>query len=128
MHLTEGEHSMNKTNGILVAFTLLIGGLVLIGQEAPRGRGQAAPPQPMSFFVTNVGKGDGANYGGVAGADAYCQSLAAAAGRGSGNLHAFLSTQGPRAGHARDPDRARPRYHTRRERNRANVRGLPRRN
>jgi hypothetical protein len=33
-------------------------------------------------FVTSVGVGDGANYGGLAGADAYCQSLAAAANRG----------------------------------------------
>ena len=35
--------------------------------QAPQG-GQ--PQQPMSFFVTSVGKGDGANYGGLAGADA----------------------------------------------------------
>src|SRR6266446_1550513 len=66
------------------------------------GRGPAAPPQPMSFFVTNVGKGDGANYGGLAGADAYCQSLGAAAGRGAATWHAYLSTQGPGAVNARD--------------------------
>ena len=41
-----------------------------------------APAQPMSFFVTSVGKGDGGNLGGLAGADAHCQTLAAAAGRG----------------------------------------------
>ncbi len=34
----------------------------------------------MSFFVTSVGKGDGANLGGLAGADAHCQALAKAAG------------------------------------------------
>ena len=34
----------------------------------------------MSFFVTSAPKGDGANYGGLAGADAYCQQLAKAAG------------------------------------------------
>jgi len=56
----------------------------------------------MSFFITSVGKGDGANYGGVAGADAYCQSLAAAAGRGMSTWHAYLSTQGPGAVNARD--------------------------
>jgi hypothetical protein len=49
---------------------------------AQGGGRQGAAPQPMSFFVTSVSKGDGANYGGLAGADAYCQTLAAAAGRG----------------------------------------------
>jgi hypothetical protein len=56
----------------------------------------------MSFFVTSVGKGDGANYGGLAGADAYCQQLAAAAGRGAAKWVAYLSTQGPNAVNARD--------------------------
>jgi len=60
------------------------------------------PPQPMSFFVTSVSKGDGANYGGLAGADAYCQQLATAAGRGAAMWHAYLSTQGPGAVNARD--------------------------
>src|SRR5712691_4615832 len=61
------------------------------GQGA--GRGAPAPPQPMSFFITSVGKGDGANLGGIAGADAYCQQLAAAAGRGGVTWHAYLSQQ-----------------------------------
>ena len=39
-----------------------------------------APPQPMTFFVTSAGKGDGANLGGLAGADELCNSLAQAAG------------------------------------------------
>src|SRR5262245_36779800 len=55
----------------------------------------AAQPQPMSFFVTSVGKGDGANLGGLAGADAHCTALAKAAGRDGGLVwHAYLSTQG----------------------------------
>src|SRR5262245_33364800 len=61
------------------------------------GRGQQAPPQPMSFFVTSVGVGDGANLGGLAGADAHCQKLAVASGRegaASKTWHAYLSTQG----------------------------------
>jgi hypothetical protein len=70
-------------------------------QGAGGGRGGA--PQPMTFFVTSVGKGDGANYGGLAGADAYCQQLAAAVGRGDGvTWRAYLSTQGPGAVNARD--------------------------
>src|SRR5262245_24365049 len=62
----------------------------------------AQAPQPMSFFVTSAGKGDGANLGGLAGADAHCQALAAAAGRGGATWHAYLSTQGPGAISARD--------------------------
>ena len=58
--------------------------------------------QPMSFFVTSTPKGDGANYGGLAGADAHCQALAQAAGRGGVKWVAYLSTQGPGAVNARD--------------------------
>jgi hypothetical protein len=56
----------------------------------------------MSFFITSVGKGDGGNLGGLAGADAQCQQLAAPAGRGGVTWHAYLSTQGPNAVNARD--------------------------
>ena len=56
----------------------------------------------MNFFVTSVAKGDGANYGGLAGADAHCQMLAQAAGRGGVKWVAYLSTQGPGAVSARD--------------------------
>ena len=45
---------------------------------------------------------DGANYGGLAGADAYCQTLAQSAGRGNVRWVAYLSTQGPGAVNARD--------------------------
>jgi hypothetical protein len=47
-----------------------------------------------SFFVTSVGIGNGANLGGLAGADNYCQTLAQAAGAGSKTWRAYLSTQG----------------------------------
>jgi hypothetical protein len=47
--------------------------------------------QPLGFFITSVGKGDGANLGGLAGADAHCQSLAAAAGAGGRTWRAYLS-------------------------------------
>lgn len=49
---------------------------------------------PMSFFVTSAGTGDGANLGGLAGADAHCQKLAAAAGAGSRQWRAYLSVPG----------------------------------
>ena len=50
------------------------------GGQGRGGRGGAAGPQPMSFFITSVGKGDGANLGGLAGADAHCAALAQASG------------------------------------------------
>src|SRR3954469_17444876 len=103
---------MNKMRWIFVVLTVALvpGSYLLLAQQPPaagqgaagQGRGAAPPPQPMSFFITSVGKGDGANYGGLAGADAYCQQLAAAAGRGDAVWHAYLSTQGAGAVNARD--------------------------
>jgi hypothetical protein len=50
------------------------------------------PANPMSFFITSVGNGSGAKFGGLAGADAHCQTLAAAAGAGGRSWRAYLST------------------------------------
>ncbi len=55
---------------------------------------QAPATGPMSFFITSVGSGQGANLGGVAGADAHCQKLAAAAGAGGKTWRAYLSVPG----------------------------------
>lgn len=46
---------------------------------------------PMGFFVTSSGSGKGADLGGLAGADAHCQRLAAAAGAGAKTWRAYLS-------------------------------------
>ena len=59
----------------------------------------------MTFFVTSTGSGNGADLGGLAGADAHCQQLATAAGAGNRTWHAYLSTQaanGQPAVNARD--------------------------
>ena len=56
----------------------------------------------MTFFVASVGSGEGADLGGLDGADSLCQSLAAEVGAGDRTWHAYLSTQGPNAGNARD--------------------------
>src|SRR3989454_6581589 len=98
---------MNKMRWMLVALTVAVvpGSYLLLAQQPPaagQGRGAAPPAQPMSFFITSVGKGDGANYGGLAGADAYCQTMAASAGRGGATWHAYVSTQGAGAVNARD--------------------------
>ena len=67
----------------------------------------AAPPAfaqsaNTSFFLTSAGPGNGANLGGLAGADRHCQSLAQAAGAGAKTWRAYLSTQGAGAVNARD--------------------------
>jgi hypothetical protein len=54
----------------------------------------SAQQNQMSFFVTSAGSGNGANLGGLAGADKICQTLGAAAGGGGKTWHAYLSTKG----------------------------------
>ena len=58
------------------------------------GLGGCADPQQnrMTFFVTSVGSGKGADLGGLAGADQHCQNLASAVGAGNRTWHAYLST------------------------------------
>lgn len=93
----------NLYPALLVAGGLAVASSAFLAWSAQLNAQQpAAQPQPMSFFITSAGKGDGANLGGIAGADAHCQSLAAAAGRGGVTWHAYLSTQGAGAVNARD--------------------------
>jgi hypothetical protein len=69
------------------------------------GSGVQAQQSTMTFFITSVGSGTGADLGGLEGADRICQSLAQAAGAGSRPWRAYLSTQagsGQTAVNARD--------------------------
>jgi len=50
-------------------------------------------PHPMTFFITSHGPGEGANLGGLAGADAWCDSLAG----DDGTWHAYLGADGVNA-------------------------------
>ena len=61
-----------------------------------------AQQNAMTFFVTSVGIGKGADLGGLEGADRHCQSLAQASGAGGKTWRAYLSTQGADAKNARD--------------------------
>ncbi len=79
---------MRRHRALLVALTVALAGSAYLVHAQPA----AQPPQPMSFFVTSVGVGSGANLGGLAGADKHCQTLAAAAGGGGKTWHAYLST------------------------------------
>lgn len=56
----------------------------------------------MSFFITSAGAGDGANLGGIDGADRHCSMLARAAGSDEKTWHAYLSTSGSEGVDARD--------------------------
>ena len=118
---------MKNVRAVLIALSVaLVLGSYMAMAQAPaggaQGRGAAAPPAPMSFFITSASKGDGANYGGLSGADAYCQMLGAAAGRGAPVVwHAYLSTQGAGAVNARDRIGSGPWFNSRGQRVAQNV-------
>ena len=79
---------------------LAIAGSVLIAVAATANVG--AQQNAMSFFITSEGTGKGADLGGIAGADAHCQKLAAAAGSKRKTWRAYLSTTGDKSVNARD--------------------------
>jgi hypothetical protein len=61
-----------------------------------------AQQSKMTFFVTSVGSGKGADLGGLKGADQHCQSLAKAVGADGHTWHAYMSTTGAGSVNARD--------------------------
>jgi hypothetical protein len=77
---------MTTKRSLLVTVSLALSASSAIAQPPQQG-----PQQPMSFFITSKAVGDGGNLGGLAGADAHCQALGAAAGRGSVTWRAYLS-------------------------------------
>jgi len=52
-----------------------------------------AQDNPMGFFITSVGPGNGGDLGGLEGADAYCKKLASSVGAGDRDWRAYLSTE-----------------------------------
>jgi hypothetical protein len=78
----------------------LLAGAALLSLAATAASAQGAPD--LSFFVTSVGSGKGADLGGIEGADRHCQTLAQAAGAGTKTWRAYLSTSGANAVNARD--------------------------
>ncbi|MFN9424391.1 hypothetical protein [Gemmatimonas sp.] len=83
---------------------VVIAATSLVSTPSPSPRPTFAQ-QDMSFFITSVGSGDGANLGGLAGADKHCATLAEAAGVKGKTWHAYLSQQavgGAPAVNARD--------------------------
>jgi hypothetical protein len=82
-------HKWMRASIVVVVFGVLVaaGASSGLAQQQPQ-----QPAQPMSFFITSVGPGNGGNLGGLAGADKHCQTLAAAAGAGNRTWRAYLST------------------------------------
>src|SRR5712691_3435637 len=76
-----------------------------VAQDRRMPTSDRIPSSLMTFFVTSEPIGAGGNLGGLAGADAHCQALAAAVGAGGKTWRAYLSTQarpGEPAVNARD--------------------------
>jgi hypothetical protein len=72
---------------------LLLGLAALTSFTALAAQSAQAQSAGTTFFVTSAGIGNGANLGGLAGADKHCQALAQAAGAGAKTWRAYLSTQ-----------------------------------
>src|SRR5690606_1593338 len=69
---------------------LLSAGLLALGSAQVNAQ-DASENQPLGFFITSTGPGDGADLGGLAGADQHCQMLAEAVGAGDRTWRAYLS-------------------------------------
>jgi len=85
---------MNRVVLISVAAVVLNACATPATNSSSTAMADSAMTGPMSFFISSVGGPDGANYGGLTGADAHCQQLAEAAGAGGKTWHAYLSTSG----------------------------------
>lgn len=83
---------MNKTFFLVVALLLVgFGSGAVLAQDSQ-----------MTFFITSAGSGNGADLGGLEGADRHCQALAASVGAGDKTWRAYLSTTGSGGVNARD--------------------------
>ena len=96
-------------NTLPLATCAVLAGALVVGACAPGGDAPEAEAEAeqaaMTFFITSAGPGDGANLGGLEGADAHCETLASAAGAGGTGWMAYLSTineDGTAAVNARD--------------------------
>ena len=83
--------NLSSKRWLMVAFALLLA-----------TAHQTSTQSEMTFFLTGKGPGNGANLGGLAGAEQYCQMVAEAAGSSNRTWHAYLSTTGQDGVNARD--------------------------
>ncbi len=81
-----------KTRFKLAAIAALTAAAAILGACAPMSpMSQSGAMNPMTFFVTSANPGKGGDLGGLTGADAYCQRLAASANAGGRTWRAYLS-------------------------------------
>jgi hypothetical protein len=84
------------SQAVAVAFLVAAGmASSAYAQDKAKAKGAQKGGADMTFFVTSVGKGNGADLGGLEGADAHCTALAKAAGSKRSNWKAYLSTTAP---------------------------------
>jgi hypothetical protein len=98
---------LSIATAVSIALALAVAGGAQSAESPKKAKAQASskpmPQEPgMSFFISSTGSGKGADFGGLAGADRHCQSLAEAAGAGKRTWRAYLSTTGGKAENARD--------------------------
>ena len=87
-----------KLSAIVAAAFLVSAGMSLPAHAQDKAKDKATKKGgggDMTFFVTSAGKGNGADLGGLEGADAHCNALAKAAGSKRANWKAYLSTTQP---------------------------------
>ncbi len=87
-----------KVSTVVAAAVLVSAGMTspAHAQEKPKAKAaQKGGGGDMTFFVTSAGKGNGADLGGLEGADAHCNALAKAAGSKRTSWKAYLSTTQP---------------------------------
>ena len=107
----------------IVAAVTVAAGVLTFTLAAPSAQNDTS----LSFFITSAGSGNGANLGGLAGADKHCQTLAAAVGQGGKTWRAYLSAKaaaGQPAVNAKDRIGAGPWYNAKGVRVAQNVADL----
>ena len=93
---------MDHLNRLLVLLLIVTTAAACKSSDAP---GDQEGNRDMSFFLTSAGPGNGADLGGLTGADRHCEMLAAEVGEGDRTWRAYLSTSasgGEAAVNARD--------------------------
>ncbi|MFA6257731.1 MAG: hypothetical protein WC671_01820 [Candidatus Paceibacterota bacterium] len=87
------KNKMYYYGGGLIVVLIIIAGLIYsYSTQQKKDLVDAVSQKAMTFFVTSVNPGKGADLGGLSGADNYCQSLAQSAGVGNLTWRAYLST------------------------------------
>jgi hypothetical protein len=80
----------------MIRTRVILSATAALAMALPLAATAHADAASMSFFVTSAGPGDGANLGGLDGADAHCGKLAAAAGSAKTSWRAYFSTTEPK--------------------------------